>query len=82
MEYRMGSCIGVAHNQVTPPSLSTEQQATDDEVEKEMQRVVQEVDEILRDACDRDRAGWGFLGGGCLCWSIVTSGKEGRRGIV
>lgn len=56
MEYRMGSCIGVARNQVTPPSLFMEQQATDDVVEEETQREVQEVDGILRDACDRYRA--------------------------
>ncbi|KAI5616233.1 non-structural maintenance of chromosomes element 4-like A [Silurus asotus] len=56
MEYRMGSCIGVAHNQVSPPSLFMEQHATDEVEEKETQTEVQEVDEILRDAGNRDRA--------------------------
>lgn len=46
--------------------------------------MVQEVGEKWRDACDRDHAeldGGGFLErgrGGGLCWSRVTSGKEGR----
>lgn len=66
MEYRMGSCIGVARNQVTPPSLPMQQQATDDMVEKETQREMQELDGILRDACDRDRAVQGGGGEGVM----------------
>ncbi|GAA6067346.1 uncharacterized protein tacc2 isoform X1 [Tachysurus ichikawai] len=70
MEYRMGSCIGVARNQVTPPSLNMQQMMWWRKKHRERYERVMEYGRMLVIVTVQDRAGYKWWW--CLSWGVFV----------